>query len=85
MDPIAQIISRINNCISVRKRIMRIASSKLKIKLVKMFKTMGYLKRVTLIKRNNYKSDLILEFNSFGGRMAIEHVKQVSKPGCRIY
>ncbi|MFQ6037772.1 MAG: 30S ribosomal protein S8 [Candidatus Aminicenantales bacterium] len=84
-DPIADMLTRIRNAILVKKRDVRMPSSRLKVEVAKILKEEGYIKNFKVID-DNKQGILILTLKYTNDRQsAITGLRKISKPGCRIY
>jgi len=84
-DPIADMLTRINNAIRVKKRDVSIPSSRIKVEIAKILKEEGYIHNFKVIDDNKQGVlNLTLKYTE-DRRPAITGVRRVSKPGCRIY
>lgn len=84
-DPIADMLTRIRNAILVKKRDVRMPSSRLKVEVAKILKEEGYIKNFKIID-DNKQGILILTLKYTNDRQsAITGLRKISKPGCRIY
>lgn len=84
-DPIADMLTRIRNAILVKKRDVRMPSSRLKVEIAKILKEEGYIKNFKIID-DNKQGILILTLKYTNDRQsAITGLRKISKPGCRIY
>ena len=79
-DPIGDFLIRIKNGYLARKKKVTAPFSKIKEKLAKILVDSGYLAE---LKRD--KNKLIVRLRYPEGKPALEEVRRISKPGCRIY
>ena len=87
-DPIADMLTRIRNASVIRKKQVYIPFSKMKLEILKILKTEGFIKGFEEIK-------LGTDGQKFGGlevelkyedkNPAITNIKKISKPGLRVY
>lgn len=75
-DPIADMLIRIKNALTSEKTEVSMPLSKFKLALAKLLKKKGYFEK---IKKKDRVLKIILKPE------AIEDLKRISKPGCRIY
>ena len=81
LDPIADLLTRIRNAGTARKENLTIPCSKMKIDILKVLKTRGFITEFNKVKNNEFDEiEIILNPD----RDAIT-LKQISKPGQRIY
>lgn len=83
-DPIADMLTRIRNALTVHKETVEVPSSKTKKELARIMLEEGYLKNVELIE-DGYNGKLLLTLKYVEGRSVIGGLKRVSKPGLRTY
>ncbi|MGD2246342.1 MAG: 30S ribosomal protein S8 [Candidatus Aminicenantes bacterium] len=84
-DPIADMLTRIRNAASVRKKEVSIPSSRMKVGIAKVLKEEGYIKnyRVTGDKKQGILN-IALKYTG-ERKSAITGLRRASRPGCRIY
>ena len=85
MDPISDILTRINNAQKAGHESIEMPASKAKFELAKILQREGFLTSVDEKKGKNNKKKLILQLKYLSGQPAITGIKRISKPGCRIY
>jgi small subunit ribosomal protein S8 len=84
-DPIADMLTRINNAIKVKKKEVSIPSSWIKVEIAKILKEEGYIRNFKVIDDNKQGVlNLTLKYSD-NNKNVISGVRRVSKPGCRIY
>lgn len=83
-DPIADLLTRIRNAISVGKNEVRVPTSKLKHVIADVLAKNGYLAEVKE-EAGNPRATLVITINQEGTNPAITEIARVSKPGRRIY
>ena len=83
-DPIADLLTRIRNANMVNHSNVEIPSSKLKVELVKLLKTEGYIADYSIVKNGNF--DVInVELKYNNNVPVIKGLQRVSTPGLRTY
>ena len=84
-DPIADMLTRIRNAASVRKKEVSIPSSRMKVEIAKVLKEEGYIKnyRATGDKKQGILN-IALKYTD-ESQSAITGLRRASRPGCRIY
>ncbi|AUG91519.1 30S ribosomal protein S8 [Candidatus Hodgkinia cicadicola] len=85
LDPVASMVSHINNCIAINRGFVYIPYSKYKLNVLNAIKQSGYIDRLSLLSYNANKADIAIEFRRVGSALLIRSVTQVSKPGNRVY
>ena len=84
-DPIADMLTRIRNGLTVHKETVEVPSSKMKSAIAQIMLEEGYLKGVELGEDGvNGKLVLTLKYTD-DNRSVINGLKRVSKPGLRTY
>ena len=83
-DPIADMLSRINNGQARARARVEMPSSKLKISIADILKQEGYINDF-LVQEDDGKKELVIELKYFEGRPVIEKLQRYSKPGLRRY
>lgn len=84
-DPIADMLTRIRNAITVSYETVDMPASKLKVNIAKVLKAEGMIRNYKILKNENSKTlRVVLKYDA-DGRAVISGLKRVSKPGCRIY
>lgn len=84
-DPIADMLTRIRNAVSVERPTVEMPTSKLKTGVAEVLKREGFIWDWK-IEESKPVSQLQIDLK-YGpsGEKIIRHIKRVSKPGCRIY
>jgi small subunit ribosomal protein S8 len=85
MDAIADMLTRIRNGVTARKKEVNIPSSRLKVEIAKILKEEGYIRNFKVI--DDDKQGVLNVTLKYGedGASVISGLQRVSKPGCRIY
>ncbi|MFQ5646254.1 MAG: 30S ribosomal protein S8 [bacterium] len=87
-DPIADLLTRTRNAVSVLHPSVSAPFSRLKEDIVKILKQEGFVRdySVTESKTGSQKKTIKIELKySSGNQPAILGMKRISKPGCRVY
>lgn len=84
-DPIADMLTKIRNAGMARHEKVDIPTSKLKLEIVKILKTEGYIKNFKKI--NQDKANTIRIFLKYDDETnpVIHGIEKISKPGRRVY
>lgn len=84
-DPIADMLTKIRNAGMARHEKVDIPTSKLKLEIVKILKTEGYIKNFKKI--NQDKANTIRIFLKYDDETTpvIHGIEKISKPGRRVY
>lgn len=84
-DPIADMLTRIRNALTVKKETVEIPSSKMKQEIARIMLEEGYVKDVKLVK-DEYNGKILITLKyTEDNRSVIGGLKRVSKPGLRTY
>lgn len=84
MDQIANMLTSIRNALAIGKKTVIIPSSKVKIEILNILKSRGYINDFK-IKNNDNKINLNISLAYQNTIPNISHLKRISKPGLRIY
>lgn len=83
-DPIADYLTRVRNAIAAKHDKVDIPSSRVKIDLTRILKEEGFISNYKV--QEDKKQGLIRIFLKYSeGDSIITGLKQISKPGCRVY
>lgn len=83
-DPIADYLTRIRNAITAKHDKVDIPSSRVKVDITKILKEEGFISNYKV--QEDKKQGFIRIFLKYSdGTPVITGLKQISKPGCRIY
>lgn len=86
LDPIAELITKINNGRKVHKAEVSFATSKLKTAILELLVKEGYIKSYDIRPTENNKSETVVKLKYKNQTTSsINGFKQISKPGLRIY
>ncbi len=90
VDPIADMLARINNAMKARKSEVYIPHSKMKEKIAEILKREGYIEDYTISEENKKgnQGTLIIKLKYLDNRNTrpvIQGLRRVSKPGLRKY
>ena len=84
-DPIADLLTRIRNGFSARKRWVDVPSSNFKKRIVLVLKEESYIKDFFFINEHGKEKVRVFLKYDFKGNSVIESIKRVSRPGLRVY
>jgi len=79
-DPIADLLVRIKNASLIRKNEVTMCYSKIKLAILEILQTEGYVKDIRTFDLDDKK---MIGANLTGSHLT--HIKQISKPGRRVY
>jgi small subunit ribosomal protein S8 len=83
-DPISDLLTRIRNGQQVKKAKIICPASRMKISILKVLKSEGYIRGFEIIEDEKGKQlDISLKY--FDGHPAIKEITRISKPGMRVY
>lgn len=83
-DPISDLINQIKMGIKAKKSHVTLNSSKQKINILTLLKVEGYIKDFK-VQTVNKISKVVVSLKYFEGVPSITGIKQISKPGLRVY
>ena len=84
-DPIADMLTRIRNALTIKRNEVDIPASKTKSAIAEILFNEGFIEKYELIDDGNYKSiKLTLKYGP-NGEKVIQGLKRISKPGLRVY
>jgi len=84
-DPVADYLSRLRNAISAKHDKVDIPASKIKLELTRILKEEGYIQNYKVQEEEKRQGTIRVFLKYSDGSPVITGLKQVSKPGCRIY
>ncbi|MCA9244388.1 MAG: 30S ribosomal protein S8 [Phycisphaerales bacterium] len=84
-DPIADMLTRIRNANSARKRQVRIKRNKVCMGIAQVLKDEGYITDYASIDDANQGEIRVDLKYGERGELVIQDIQRVSKPGCRVY
>jgi small subunit ribosomal protein S8 len=83
-DPIADLLTRIRNAIQAKHATVEVPASRLKVRIAELLREEGYITNFTLTE-DTKQGMLRITLKYLGERNAIQGLRRISKPGCRIY
>jgi small subunit ribosomal protein S8 len=84
-DPIADMITRLKNGIRGEKKEVIVPLSRVKVEILKLIRDEGYIVGFKL-EQAHFPPQIVVQMKYAGRKQnAIEDIKRVSKPGCRVY
>jgi len=84
-DPIADMLTRMRNAITAKKKEVSMPSSNLKVEIAKTIKDEGYIKKFKVIGDSQQRVlNISLKYTE-DKKSVISGIQRISKPGCRIY
>ena len=84
-DPIADMLTKVRNAVQARHEKVDVPASKLKLEIVKILKTEGYIKNFKKVQEENKSIiRIFLKYDDQNGPV-IHGVEKISTPGRRVY
>ena len=84
-DPVADMLTKIRNAAQARHEKVDIPVSKLKLEIVKILKTAGYITNFTKVQEDNKSVIRIFLKYDEANAPVIHGLEKISKPGRRVY
>ncbi|MEN6478851.1 MAG: 30S ribosomal protein S8 [Anaerolineales bacterium] len=84
-DPIADMLTRIRNAQSVRRRFVTMPYSRLKEAIAEVLVEEGFVSRVEKVEEGRFPALRVYLRYTEDKAPVIQGLKRISKPGCRIY
>ena len=85
MDPIGDMLTRIRNGQQRKIAKVEMPSSTLRLKILEVLKTEGFISSYRIEKKENNKVSLIVDLKYYEGTPVIKDIRRISKPGRRVY
>lgn len=83
-DPIADMLTRIRNAITIRAEKVDIPASRMKLEVVKILKEEGFIRAYKILK-DDKQGILRIALKYIDGSSVVSGLKRISKPGRRVY
>ncbi|MGD9915059.1 MAG: 30S ribosomal protein S8 [Rhizobiaceae bacterium] len=84
-DPLGDMLTRIRNAIGRRKNKVSTPNSRLRVRVLDVLKSEGYIRDYSQVDYDNGKSEIEIELKYYEGAPVIREIARVSKPGRRVY
>ena len=84
-DPVADMLTKVRNAAVARHEKVDIPASKLKLEIVKIVKTEGYIKNFKKVQEDGHSIIRIILKYDDSNNPVIHGVKKISTPGRRVY
>jgi small subunit ribosomal protein S8 len=84
-DPLGDMLTRIRNAYGRKKTSVSSPSSRLRMRVLDVLKTEGYIRDYAQVDHDDGKSELEIELKYYDGAPVIREISRVSKPGRRVY
>ena len=85
MDAIGDMLTRIRNGQQRLMAKVEMPSSSLRLKILEVLKTEGFISTYHIEKKENNKISLIVDLKYYEGNPVIKDIRRISKPGRRVY
>ena len=84
-DPLGDMLTRIRNAYGRKKTKVSTPASGLRVRVLEVLKSEGYIRDFAKVDYDNGKSELEIELKYYEGQPVIREIARVSKPGRRVY
>ena len=84
-DPIADMLTKVRNAVQARHEKVDVPVSKLKLEIVKILKTEGYIKNFKKVQEDNHAIIRIFLKYDDANNPVIHGIEKLSTPGRRVY
>ena len=84
-DPVADMLTKVRNAAVARHEKVDISASKMKLEIVKILKTEGYIKNFKKVQEEGHSIIRIILKYDDSNNPVIHGVKKISTPGRRVY
>ena len=84
-DPIADMLTKVRNAVQARHEKVDVTTSKLKLEIVKILKTEGYIKNFKKVQEEGHSIIRIFLKYDDSNAPVIHGIEKISTPGRRIY
>lgn len=84
-DPLGDMLTRIRNAYGRKKTMVSTPASGLRVRVLEVLKSEGYIRDFAKVDYDNGKSELEIELKYYEGQPVIREIARVSKPGRRVY
>lgn len=83
-DPIADMLTRVRNAITIRAEKVDVPASRMKLEVVKILKEEGFIRAYKILK-DEKQGILRIALKYIDGNSVVSGLKRISKPGRRVY
>ena len=84
-DPIGDMLTKVRNAVQARHEKVDVSTSKLKLEIVKILKTEGYIKNFKKVQEEGHSIIRIFLKYDDSNKAVIHGMKKISTPGRRVY
>ena len=85
IDPIAELLTKIRNAKKAKKSSVSLSTTKMRTAIIQLLLKEGYIKEYNISEPVNNKSFTTIKLKYKGKDCSINGLRQISKPGLRIY
>ncbi|GAA5414478.1 30S ribosomal protein S8 [Ureaplasma ceti] len=87
LDPIAELLTKIRNAKNAHKPHVTVATTNMKSAILSLLEREGYIRDFEVKQLENNKSETVirLKYNKTTKECSIHGLRQISKPGLRVY
>ncbi len=87
LDPISELLTKMRNAIKAHKSSVTVSTTNMKTAILNVLRDEGYILDFNINKLENNKSETVikLKYNKNTKESSIHGLRQISKPGLRIY
>jgi len=84
-DPLGDMLTRIRNALGRRKSKVLTPASKLRVRVLDVLQSEGYIRGYSQTNFDNGKSEIEIELKYYEGAPVIREISRISRPGRRVY
>ena len=84
-DPIADMLTRMRNALTIRQETVMIPVSNIKVAMAEILLREGYIKSYKIVKEGKFDSIKVVLKYTAEKKSVISGLKRISKPGLRVY
>ena len=85
-DPIADLLTRMRNVITIKRKVVEVPKSKMNLQILKVLKDKGYIHQIEVVDKAPQGSIIVtLRYTPDTNQPAIKELTRKSKPGLRQY
>lgn len=85
VDAIGNFLTHIRNGLMISRRSIVAPYSNIKLEIVKILKTEGFIKDFSIVEHDSVKKDIKVELKYVNGESVIHEITRESTPGRRVY
>lgn len=86
-DPIAELLTKMRNAIKAHKSSVTVETTKMRTNILSLLQKEGYIREyiISALENNKSKTVIKLKYNKKTKESSIHGLRQISKPGLRVY